>query len=113
MWLTDLSIQNLPYSFFFKQIIDQPTDIGFFSKKMDHTEEKHYGNINLLCRVCGNLSYSTNDKKQSRKPYPVEKLSKELKFICGYTLSTGDYYSKFVCFKCVCSIKHCYERRSL
>ena len=80
---------------------------------MDHTEEKHYGNINLLCRVCGNLSYSTKEKKRSRKLYPVEKLSKELKFICGYTLSTGDYYSKFVCFKCVCSIKNCYERRSL
>ena len=79
---------------------------------MEHTKDKHFENINLLCRVCGNFCQSCSDKKTSRKPYLVEKVLKELTSITGYTLATGDSFSKYVCHKCHISINMCYRRVS-
>ena len=79
---------------------------------MEHTKDKHFENINLLCRVCGNFCQSLRDKKNSRKPYPVGRVLKELKFITGYTLATGDSFSKYVCHMCHISINMCYRRVS-
>ena len=50
---------------------------------MDHTEERHYETINSLCRVCGNLTNTCKNKKAYKKPYLVEKISDQLRIICG------------------------------
>ena len=49
---------------------------------MDHTEERHE-TINSLCRVCGNLTNTCKNKKAYKKPYLVEKISDQLRTICG------------------------------
>ena len=79
---------------------------------MDHTEERHYENINSLCRVCGNLTYTYKNKKAYKKPYLVEKISDQLRIICGTTLLSGDAVSKYLCHNCHDSIRNCLRRNS-
>ena len=79
---------------------------------MEHNEDKHYENVNLLCRVCGRSSHTTMNKKHTRNPCLVQKVLKELEFICGYSLAAGESISKYVCTKCVSSIKGCVKRSS-
>ena len=79
---------------------------------MAHTLDIHIKNINSLCRICGESTQTQKHKKDYKYPVPVEKFSKQLLFICGNTLEEGDFFSKYICQKCVRRTQNCVQSQS-
>ena len=80
---------------------------------MSHTLEKHIAALDSLCRVCGNLNFSSKKKRQNK--YELnEELSTDIFMACQVSIRNDepDKHSRFICESCRSGIRNVKRRQS-
>ena len=80
---------------------------------MAHNRETHFSNVNELCRICGNLALTRQEKRRSVKKNYCSRYSFEINSLFDIDVTNEmDKFSKFVCRKCVSNMKIIISRKS-